>query len=124
MENTLQVGESQRGERSGRDSSIGARPQSRVIEIRPSLDVLENGEAIRILADVPGVDAAHAEVQVEMPHLRIACTRAASGDTTLRYAASLTLRRRSARVMSSTGAPAARGSNVRCCYLGGKMSLP
>lgn len=91
MENALQVGESQGIERSRPASSIGASPQTRVVEVRPSLDVLESGEAIRILADVPGVDAAHADVHVELPHLRIACTRAPLGGATIRYAASLTL---------------------------------
>jgi HSP20 family molecular chaperone IbpA len=40
---------------------------------------------------VPGVDPANADVHVEMPHLRIACTRTAAGEATIRYAASLTL---------------------------------
>ncbi len=91
MENAMQVGETQGIERASRAASIGPSSQGRVIDVRPRLDVLENAEAIRILADVPGVDAAHADVEIEWPHLRIVCTRAASGDATIRYGASLTL---------------------------------
>jgi HSP20 family protein len=91
MENALQVGESHEVERKRRTSAIAPSQQSRVIEVRPSLDVFESGESIRIALDVPGVDAAHADVNVEMPHLRIACTRKGAGSATIRYAVSLTL---------------------------------
>jgi HSP20 family molecular chaperone IbpA len=89
----MQVGETRAIDRSrpapAADASTST--QNRVVEIRPSLDVLENGEEIRILADVPGVAAEHADVQIEMPQLRIACTRHVASGAAIRYAASLTL---------------------------------
>lgn len=91
MENALQVNEPQRIEHAHREAATSATPPKRIVEVRPSLDVLENGDAIRIVADVPGVDAAHADVHAEMPHLRIACTRTASASVAIRYAATLTL---------------------------------
>jgi HSP20 family protein len=90
MENALRMNETQGIERTRDDSAIRA-PQKRVVEMRPSIDVLENGEGIRILADVPGVDASHADVHVELPHLRIACAREGADGLTIRYAATLTL---------------------------------
>jgi HSP20 family molecular chaperone IbpA len=92
MENALQITETHGIERANQTSSaVATAARTRVIEVRPSLDVFENGEAIRIVADVPGVDAAHADIRVEMPHLRIACTRPAAREATIRYAATLTL---------------------------------
>lgn len=92
MENALQVTPRREIERARRD---GAQPieSSRVIDVRPSIDAYESGEQLRIVADVPGVDASGADVQLEMPHLRIACTRAARNGRTIRYATTLTLPR-------------------------------
>lgn len=89
METALQVNEIERA--SETPSPISTTRRTRVLEVRPRFDVLENGDEIRIVADVPGVDAANADIRVEMPHLRIACTRPTAGESTIRYAASLTL---------------------------------
>ena len=90
MENPNHVTNRTEMERSRR-TPVEPRAERRVVEPRPRLDVFENGEAIRIVADVPGVDAACADVEVELPHLRIDCTRAVAGGTTIRYCATLTL---------------------------------
>lgn len=92
METALQVNGAHEIERTSQaPSALGTTKRTRVIEIRPRLDVFENRDGIRIVADVPGVDAANADVHVEMPHLRIACTRPTAGESAIRYAASLTL---------------------------------
>lgn len=92
MENALQVTSRREVERARRDEAESIRT-SRVVEVRPSIDAFENGDTIRILADVPGVEPSGADVQLEMPHLRIACMRPARGGTTVRYATTLTLPR-------------------------------
>jgi len=90
MENALEVRESQ-GTAQAQQRAVPTTASTRIVELRPRLDVLENGESIRILADVPGVEAQHADVQIEMPHLRIACMRRTSEGAAIRYVASLTL---------------------------------
>lgn len=62
-----------------------------VFELRPAIDVYESADALRIVADVPGVEPASAEVWVEGRQLRIACARSASGGRQARYRATLRL---------------------------------
>ncbi len=91
MENDLQVKPRRDVGTTRRDAARepqAGRP-ARVLEVRPAIDIFENGEGLRILADVPGVDIAGAELEVEMPQLRIACTRAATHGASVRYTATI-----------------------------------
>lgn len=70
---------------------VETRNTSRIVEVRPALDVLEHEEGLRIQFDVPGVPPEGADVRIAMPHLHVACSRPARDGVTIRYAASLTL---------------------------------
>lgn len=61
------------------------------VAIRPAIDVLESADQIRVVADVPGVAAADADVQVEMPHLRVSALRRLPDGSRVEYRAALRL---------------------------------
>lgn len=75
--------------RSGAGTLAASRSSS--LELRPAIDVLENGDGMRILADVPGVSSECANIEIEAGRLRIECTRRARDGSTVRYATSLLL---------------------------------
>lgn len=72
------------------DMRTEARPAPALV-VRPPIDVLESADGIRLCVDVPGVAAADAKVEVEMPHLRIDAERTLHDGTRVAYRASLRL---------------------------------
>ena len=90
MENAIQTTPRGGIDRARRDDGQ-TNDTTRIVEIRPPIDVLESDGTYRILADVPGVEASGADVRIEMPHLRIAAMRPARGGVSIRYAATIVL---------------------------------